>query len=202
MLKKTEPQRQVISDDEIEILNEIELPYEYKRWLAIYKPSNRRATEFVKIKREDVNLKEGKVKVQMMKGPTITYPEFTIQDDVLHIWEELYTQAKPGQYLFCKGLKPGEGKHIHEAQIYRRWKRHVKDKTQITSDQYTLKHKNLDELAALENIEFAQKAAGHSSAATTEKHYAKGESERRHEKLKKVSNKLFKEKYPHLRVAK
>lgn len=58
----------------------------------------------------------------------------------------------------------------------------------IKGDFYSLKHSNLDETAAALDINAAAAMAGHTTPVITLKHYAHGEKERQHERLKKVAN--------------
>ena len=103
------------------------------------------------------------------------------------LWIELLKGAKPEDYLFSVGLKPGSKKIIRE-QITRRWNVHVKKKLNITPDFYSLKHLNIDETAAALDIKDAAAMAGHTTPVITIAHYALNEKDRQHERLRKVNN--------------
>jgi hypothetical protein len=81
-------------------------------------------------------------------------------------------------------------KAIRTEQITRRWYTHVKKDLNITADFYSLKHLNTDETAAMLSLEDAAAHNSHTSTVITMKHYAVGEKERQHERLKKVGNKF------------
>jgi len=191
-LKKTDPKRRVINEDERQLLNKAYknglIPYETWRYIVVFYQAFRRHAEFRRIKREHIRLKEQKVDIYQLKGRSYKWVEATILDEALPFWKELYEQAKPGQYIFSKGLKPGDTE-INPKQFSRSWNRLMKKKLGIEADSYTLKHWALDELAAILELEAARKAAGHSSAKVT-RLYAQGEDEREHNRLKKVKIKL------------
>jgi hypothetical protein len=187
-LKKTENKRRVIDENERKVLNKAYkdglIPYETWRYIVVFYQTFRRHAEFRRIKREHIKLEKQKVEIHQLKGRNYKWVDATIIDDALPFWKELYEQAKPGQYIFSKGLKPGDTE-VNPKQFSRLWNRLMKKKLGIEADSYTLKHWALDELAAKLELEAAQKAAGHSSAKVT-RLYAQTEDERQHNRLKKV----------------
>jgi integrase len=186
--KATKKERDVITKEELmKVVQTFEQSIPgFIRFVLIFLYSGSRRTEIFSLKKEDVKLTEQKFKIIVKKGRGNPKPDKrTIADEVLPQWAEIYSEAKPGEYLFSVGLKPGE-RMIRPEQITRRWKRHVKDKLGITADFYSLKHLFLDNVAALFDIEAAQKAAGHSTPVITMNHYALGEKERQHNLIKKV----------------
>ena len=131
---------------------------------------------------------EDSIKITVKKGQKLSEEWRTIKTIALPFWVELHAMAEPGQYIFHKGLNPGTcDKPIRAEQITRRWRRHVKEKLGITADIYSLKHSNLDEIAANFGVSRAQEAAGHSTPVITMT-YLHGEKERAHERLKDAGN--------------
>ena len=110
-----------------------------------------------------------------------------IKDIAIDLWREIMAEAGPTDYVFSIGLKPGANQIRYE-QITRRWRTHVKEPLGITADFASLKHTNLDEIAAELDLQAAASMASHTSTVVTMKHYAKGEKQRQDEKLKKVGN--------------
>lgn len=127
--------------------------------------------------------------VLVLKGKKHRRDIRVIHNDVLHLWQELWDLAKPGQYLFSRGLIPGNVM-IRKDQICRRWNKYVKaDKDKgglgIKKDFYPLKHKNLDNIAKVSGIQEAQGAAGHKTPVITLT-YAVNEKQRQRDRLKSV----------------
>ena len=89
----------------------------------------------------------------------------TIKDIALQLWVEILKDAKPEDYLFSIGLKPGSKKIIRE-QITRRWNVYVKKKLNILADFYSLKHLNIDETADALDIKDASEMAGNAFAVS------------------------------------
>ena len=149
------------------------------------------------MKKEDVRLNEQRFKVTMKKGKKLEEVWVTIKTIALPFWEEVYGMADLGQYLFAEGLEPGtRDSPIRGEQISRRWRRHIKQKLGITADFASLKHSNLDEIAAIfakggtrDGIAEAQRAAGHSTPVITMT-YLPGQRERNHQELKDITNEL------------
>lgn len=167
--------------------------YTFWRMVHIFFHSAARETEILQVKKEDVSLAEQRFRVTVKKGKRGLRQEWrTIKNIVLPLWVEIMQEAKNKQYLFAKGLVPGDTP-IRTEQIARRWKVHVKDKLGITATFYSLKHSNLDEIAKEKGIKVAQQAAGHTSSHIT-KLYAQGEEsraqQREHEFLKEANNKF------------
>jgi integrase len=163
--------------------------YTFYRFCQIFFHSGGRMTELMKIQVKDIDLGRQRYKITIKKGKNQHEEERTIKDKSLPFWEELIGGAKPDDYIFAKGLKPGPNS-ISSHQITRRWRKNVKEKLGITADIYSLKHSNLDETAALLDIKAAQNQAGHTTPVITIGRYLHGEKERQHQRLKGVDNEL------------
>lgn len=167
--------------------------YTFWRLVHIFFHAGCREIEILNVRKEDVSLSAQRFKVLVKKGKKGTREEWrTIKNIALPLWTEIMQQANDKQYLFSKGLQPGDNK-IRTEQIARYWLRHVKNQFGITADFYSLKHSNLDEIAKAKGIKAAQEAAGHASAKMT-KVYAFGEElreqQREHEFTKTADNKF------------
>ena len=188
-MKITQRLRELLSEDErIKVDAHLKTNYpEFWRFLHIFFHSGARECELLKIKVKDVNLEKQTFKVTVNKGRSSKEMLRTIKNIALPLWTELVHNKNQEHYIFSKGLIPGPIT-IHRDQITRRWRMHVKEKLGIKADLYSLKHLNLDETAALLDINAAAAQAGHTSTVITMKHYALGEVERQHQRLKAVSN--------------
>lgn len=172
--------------------------YSFWRFMHIFFHSGSRETEIMLVKGQDVNLEKQEVKYTVLKGNNPTEVRRAIKDSVLHLWREAVENCRPDQYVFAKGLVPGDVA-INPNQIGRRWRTHVKrnkvlqalnNGVAITADFYSLKHLNTDQTAALLDLEDAAKHNSHTSTVITMKNYAFGEKERQQERLRKVNNKF------------
>jgi site-specific recombinase XerD len=163
--------------------------YNFWRFLQIFYHSGGRISELLEVKASSVNLINQRYKVTVRKGRQHKQIWRPIKNNVLYLWKEILEQSAANDFIFYENLVPGSGeKPIRREQITRRWKTHVKDKLGITADFYSLKHLNLDETAAMLDINDAAAMAGHSTPVVTLKHYAQGEVLRQEERLKKVNN--------------
>lgn len=170
--------------------------YTFWRFMHIFFHSGSRESELMRLKKEDVNLKRQQFKVMVKKGGVYREEWRTIKDIILPLWMEVYNEAKAGQVLFSKFLRPGEV-FINPWQITRRWRDHVKadpDKggLGIKADFYSLKSSNLDEIAEMLSALDASKAAGHKTLKVTKDHYLPGEQQREHDRLKVLGNSFVK----------
>lgn len=188
-MKITQRLRVLLTEDErIEVDAHLKKSYpEFWRFLHIFFHSGARECELLKIKVRDINVARQTFKVTVNKGRGSKEMQRTIKNIALPLWVELIEGAKADDYIFSRGLKPGPDA-IHRDQITRRWRMHVKEKLGIKADLYSLKHLNLDETAALLDINAAAAQAGHTSTVITMKHYTLGEKERQHNRLKGVAN--------------
>ena len=138
----------------------------------IFLYSGGRSTEFFSLKKEDVNLDIQEFNVTIKKGNQYKEVTKVILKPVINLWKELLQEAKKGDYIFSKGLRPSKT-NVNSNQITRRWYRLVKNSDKIkdedgkilniTADFYSLKHSFLDSL----EIEKAMKMASHTTSKTT-----------------------------------
>lgn len=187
--------RETLTQDQRKQINDylFDKYYTFWRLVHIFFHSASRETEILAVRKEDIDLVGQRFKVTVKKGKKGVRQEWrTINNMVLPLWQELMNEAKSKQYLFSKGLQPGD-KPIRTEQLKRRWSTHVKGKLGVTADLYSLKHSYLDEVAKLKGLKAAQELAGHSNSKIT-KVYAFGEDlreqAREHEFLKEVNNKF------------
>lgn len=189
--KKTRKMRAVLTPEEQEKINQLKgTHYTFWRYIQIFYGSQARSTEILEIKKDDrVNLLNQEFIVTVRKGKEIRDDVRPIPDDILPIFIELWNEAKPGQYLFSKGLVPGD-KKIGTINITKRWRNTVKAPIEkgglgINKDFYPLKHLRTDTVAAALDLEHAKAGTGHTNDATALL-YAQGEKGRRLNKVKKV----------------
>ncbi len=180
--------REVLTKEEREKVNKHlrEKYYTFWRFVHIFFHSGGRITEIMSLKRENIDLANQRYRCVIEKGQ---YKEVwrTIKDIALPLWQELFDQSKPNQYLFSKNLCPGDNK-LRDEQVTKKWKKYVKNQLGIKADLYSLKHLNTDETAALLGIQDAAAMNSHTTTKITLQHYAIGEKERQHQRLKQVQN--------------
>lgn len=162
---------------------------EFYRFIQIFFHSGARISELLRLQGKDVDLKAQRYKCLIKKGKSIREVERTIKDIALPYWKEALQHCGKSDVIFSDGLLPGK-KFIRPEQVTRRWKRSVKRDLKVQADFYSLKHLNTDETAATLGLADAAAHNGHTSTVITMKHYAVGEKERQHERLKKVGNKF------------
>jgi integrase len=165
--------------------------YEFWRYAKIFLFSGARTTELFRVQAKDVNIKNQEYKTLIMKGSRPHEVVKVILKEVIPLWTELLANAKPDDYLFSKGLKPGV-ESILPNQITKRWMRLVKKSEdirdengvviKITADFYSLKHSLLDVLPE----DVAMQMASHTNSKTTSLYRVNAEKRKR-EELKKLS---------------
>jgi len=128
--------------------------YTFWRFLHIFFHSGCRETEMMRIRKQDVDIFNLEFKVLVKKGRFAQEEIRAINQNVKHLWVELLNEGLKDDFIFSKGLTPGP-QQIRPDQISRRWKRHVKDKLNITADAYALKHLHTDMVAETVSIEMA-----------------------------------------------
>lgn len=165
--------------------------YHFWRFTHIFFHSGSRESEMMLLRYEDIDLPNQRFKVVVQKDGEIREDWRTIKNVILPLWQEVMKEAKPGQYLFAKFMKPGDVP-VNPDRISRYWKRYVKAEPpkglNIKADFYSLKHSNLDEIADLLSVKESSHAAGHKSESTTRMYYLTNERKREHERLKDVDN--------------
>ena len=160
--------------------------YSFWRFAQIFFHSGAREAELMLLTTDKVNLAEQYFIVTVKKGIQQCEVKKPIKNIIKSLWIEIMNEAKSGQFLFAKGLRPGD-KAINANQITRRWRTHVKNKLKIPADFYSLKHLNLDEIAEELSMKDSAKMASHTSTKTT-RVYAINEDGRQLERLKNMKN--------------
>lgn len=160
-------------------------PY-FLRFLHIFFHSGARESEILTLKKEHIDIAYKRFKVTVKKGKAAREEFRPIKDASLQEWEELYSMADPGQYIFGMNFIP-DPKRCKRDFLTRKWHDEVKIGLGINADLYTLKHANLDETAEILSLQEAAKMAGHTTPVIT-LDYALGEKERQADRLRKVSN--------------
>ncbi|TXK78671.1 site-specific integrase [Mesonia sp. K4-1] len=190
--KTVRKKRETLNSFELKtVLNYLEENYyEFWRYAMIFLYSGGRSTEFFSLKKEDVNLDIQEFNVTIKKGNQYKEVTKVILKPVINLWKELLQEAKNGDYIFSKGLKPGKT-NVNSNQITRRWYRLVKNSDKIkyddgkilkiTADFYSLKHSFLDTL----EIDKAMKMACHTTSKTTSI-YQVNKEKRDREMLKQI----------------
>lgn len=160
------------------------------RLTLIYFHSGGRISELLSVKIEDVNIEKQYYKVLIKKRKQgYVWVQRVIKDIAVEFWRAAIENGNPKDFVFSKGLVPGE-KQIRRDQINKRWRLHVKKKLGITADFSKLKHLNLDEITEILSAKDAARAAGHTSDVMVKTVYAVGETARQNERLKSVGNKF------------
>jgi len=192
--KGTKKLREGINQDELDRINAYLKPNFYTFWrlIHLFFPSGCRETEFMGIQPEHVDLPGQRFRVLVKKGAGAWEWKWkTITRSALPLWEEILAEAKPGQFLFSKNLRPGPVR-ISARQLTIRWRWHVKEKLGINKDFYELKHSFTTKVVtmALRKIDEATKVASavnsHTSTAMNKQVYDLEAGERLHRELKDI----------------
>lgn len=187
--KSVQRLRKLPSIENRKLINEYLQHHEYRFWLfmQIFFHSGARITEMMKVRRQDINLKEQHFMITIIKGNASKEVLRPIKNIALPYWELAVESAGYTDFIFSKGLLPGNTP-IQSFQITKRWNRHIKKKLGINEDFYSLKHLNLDETAAILDINDASAMASHTSTNITARYYAIGEKQRQSGRLKQIQN--------------
>jgi site-specific recombinase XerC len=116
--------RQIPSDSERKIVNEFLLKKYpgFHRFLHIFYHSGTRISELLRVREFDVDIDEQRFKMVIQKGRGYREVWRIIKDISLPYWQELMKECRAGDYLFSKGLKPGQIS-IQPYQVGKRWYR-------------------------------------------------------------------------------
>lgn len=183
--------RQVLSYDERIIVNDYllsEYP-EFHRFLHIFFHSGARISELMRLKVSDVDLTNKRFKMVIKKGSCYKEVWRTIKDIAMPFWEKQMQVTFINQFVFSKGLVPGDIE-IDPSQINKRWYRMVKKTLGITADFYSLKHLHTTEVVELLGTQEAAKHNGHTSTAMVSKVYDVRRKERESNNLANLDNKF------------
>ena len=183
--------RQVLTDEERRQVNEyLQNSYpEFHRFLHIFFHSGARISELLRLKEEDVDLKNQRYKMIIQKGREYREVWKTIKNIALPFWIDILQKTRKGEYLFSVALNPGT-KQIQPYQITKRWYRLVKQKLGIEADFYSLKHLHTTEVVDLLSAEEAAKHNEHTSTAMVVGIYDVKRNARQHSKVKGLGNKF------------
>lgn len=166
-----------------------EYNYEFWRFCQIFFHSGARISELMAVQKKNVDIFNLEFHITVKKGRKYEEVVKPINTRIRHLWLELLNDASMNDFLFSDGLIPGTSA-ISERQITRRWKRHVKDKLNITADFYSLKHLHTDLIAESIDINMASAVNGHKSNQMALQHYAVNHEKRLLESMKKINVKL------------
>lgn len=194
MRKGVKKRRLMPSDEDMDLIDRSirEQFYTFWRFIHIFLRSGARMAELMQVRLEDLDLAAGTVYVVVRKrnGDAEQVPK-TIMRSVASLWQEVAGEARPGDYLFAKGLRPGPVA-INEHQVTQRWRVHIKKKLGVVADFYSLKKKHTTEVVSLEleKIRQAQQVAAginsHTSTAMVQKHYDDLNNDRLHNQLRAI----------------
>lgn len=161
--------------------------YHFWRFMRLFYDCQARTTEMMQLRKNDrVRIDQQEIIVTVKKGSEVKDDSRIISKEMIYLWKEVWSEAKPGQFLFSKNLKPGD-KSIRADQVGRRWAKYVKAKKTglgINKDFYSLKHLSTDKMSADYGLKVASIGAGHTNTGTTRKYYTVGQVNREKEILK------------------
>lgn len=183
--KTVTKKRAILSDKEAKAVDEhlFNKDYYFWRYMHIFFHLRSRNTELKQVKKDSkVDLVKQELTIIVKKGNQYEEQARVISNAVVGLWQEVWNEAKDGEYLFGSMLKPGP-RIQGERYVSQRWQLYVKKDLGIEKDWYSLKHKSMDLVAAKLSLKHSQQSAGHKSERTA-KIYAVGEDERRREETK------------------
>jgi integrase len=191
-LKTVTKERRIPTQEERDLINNFLKTKYYYFWRAvqIFFMSGSREIELMAVKKSDVDLQNQRCKytIKKRKQEEIVWRPITYA--ALPLWQEIYNEAREGDYLFSYDLKPGTHLLLTEA-LSKRWKRHIKEGLKLNIDLYTLKHLNTTELMDKLDKEYnpVPDVAGltsHKSEAMIVKIYDVKNKDRKNEKVKRI----------------
>jgi len=205
-LKTVTKERRIPTQEERDLINNFLKTKYYYFWRAvqIFFMSGSREIELMAVKKSDVDLQNQRCKYTIKKRKQEETVWRPITYAALPLWQEIYNEAKEGDYLFSYNLKPGPH-FLNTEALSKRWKRHIKGGVKSRSkkggkistgleldiDLYTLKHLNTTELMDKLDKEYnpAPDVAGltsHKSEAMIVKIYDVKNKDRKNEKVKRI----------------
>lgn len=151
----------------------------FHRFINIFFHSGARISELLNLTAKDVDLKRQVFKALIKKGKSKRWVEKTIKDVALPFWKDAMKDRPANALVFADDLRPSPTKI---------WKRLVKTGLKIDADLYSLKHLNSTEVVDAAGEETAAALNDHTTTAMVVNIYDTKQANRRHEKLKKISN--------------
>lgn len=189
--KRTRVMKAILTpEEEIEIDQHLkQVDYRFWRHMRMYFDCQARTTEMMQLRKNDrVRIDQQEIIVTVKKGSMVKEDSRIISKEMIHLWKEVWSEAKPGQYLFSKFLKPGD-KPIRPDQIGRRWDKYVMAPRSegglgIKKKYSSLRNLGADKMSAEYGLKIASISAGHTNTGTTRRFYTPGEVRREKELLK------------------
>lgn len=151
----------------------------FHRFINIFFHSGARLSELLAVTAKDVNLERQVFKALIKKGKSKRWVEKTIKDVALPFWVEALKGKASTDLVFADDLRPSPTKL---------WLRHVKKALKIDADLYSLKHLNSTEVVDVADETTAAALNDHTTTAMVVDIYDTKQANRRHEKLKRISN--------------
>jgi integrase len=179
--------RSVLMPDERKLVKEQLLQYPgFYRFVEIFFHSGARISELLRLRYEDVDLKNQYFKVVIYKGRQYRQVRKVIKNIALPYWITQFANCKPGEYLFSTSLNPGP-KQVSADYVTNRWRRCVQVPLKIKPSFYSLKHLHSDEISAGVGLSVAGKHNDHKGTVITMT-YAVKEKQRMEEIIKTADN--------------
>lgn len=189
--KKLKKAKEILTPEELAKIDTLRNNhYNFWRYIRIFFRSGSRTTEMLSLKFEHVNIKKQEFRVTVKKDGHFREDIRLIGNDVLFLWKELMEEAKPGEYLFARSLKPGQ-KKIGKSNPCRYWTKYVSASEKngglgIDKNFYYLKSTHSDLIADKISLDHARVVNGHTNENTT-RIYAVGENRRKQERVKNTN---------------
>lgn len=182
--KHTVAKRKTLTPEQREAINDGLYKDNYRFWrlMHLFFDSGARESEMVLLKWEDVSLDQQEIVYSIFKGEYRREIR-PISIDVIPLWREVMDEAKPGQFLFAKDLKPGKVSISSDNAFTRRWKRWVKNKEneqgekkygEALADIYSLKHSHSTEVAKRVGTKLAALHNQHTEAVLKQSYDVEG----------------------------
>lgn len=188
-MKVTQRLREILTKDERRAIDDhLKVAHpSFHRFVHIFFHSGARLTEITQVRRSHVDLEGQRWKCLIKKGREYREVWKPIKTIALEYWRQAINECTGDDYLFSRGLRPGQ-QPIGTDRITKIWKKKVKDDLSISKDFYSLKHLNTDETSAALGISAAAEMNNHTTPVITMKHYAVNEKSRMDEQMKNLNN--------------
>lgn len=159
----------------------------FRRFVHVFFHSGSRISELVCLQLQDVDMEKQRFKITIKKGKHLREVWKTIKDIALPYWQEIISEAQPGDYIFSINLLPGR-KKIPAKQITRRWRKHVKEKIGIEADLYSLKHLNSTDMMDFMTAQEVAEMNSHTSTTMVVNIYDVNNARRENDRIRKANN--------------
>lgn len=169
----------------------------FLHFVNVFYHSGGRITEVLQQNTGTINLEKQTYRAVVKKGRQWVEVERTIKDAALPHWQVFLEGATMGQYLFCRGFKPGL-KPFTPKRITDLWRKKVKWPPEkgglgIDVDFYKLKHLHTTEIVDLmgsqdEGTKIAAEHNAHTGTGMVVNIYDTRRQDRTHDKLKRLGN--------------